>query len=271
MKTLFGKIFENLFTKKINSKAEIIDFLKLAINYKVISNDSLPLLESALSLDDLRAKDIMLPRNKIDLLDVNDSLESIVKKISTTGHSRFPVIDGEISNLIGIFHTKDLVKFLGSPDKFHLKDYLRDVCFVPEIKKLDTLMYEMRLKHLHIAIVVDEFTNIVGLITLEMIIEQIIGDIEDEYDLVEGEHVIMELPHNIYRIKGTCKLIEINKKLKVNLNDEIVETMSAYIIKSIGRVPLNNEIIMIDKLRIEIINSDSRKINLLTIKPNLKY
>lgn len=248
------------------NKSDIIELLKKAADDKVISYDSLPLLESALRLDDMRAKDIMLPRNQMDVLDINDSIKQIIEKITATGHSRFPVIDGEISNLVGVFHSKDLVKFIGNPDDFDLKDHLRQVCFVPEIKRLDGLMYEMRLRHLHLAIVVDEFTNIVGLITLEMIIEQIIGDIEDEYDSVEGEREIIELPHQIYRVKGHCKLKALNTKLNSELQDEVVETVGGFLIKKLGRVPVSGEIIELQGLRIEIINSDGRKINLLTIK-----
>jgi len=261
--------FAGLFARSIMSKSDIVELLKKAADDKVISHDSIPLIEAAIRLDDLRAKDIMLPRHQMDVLDIDDSIEHIVAKFVATGHSRFPVIDGEVSNLIGVFHTKDLVKFLGNQNEFNLKDHLREVCFVPEIKRLDGLMYEMRLQHLHLAIVVDEFTNIVGLITLEMIIEQVIGDIEDEYDSVEGEHALVELPHQVYRVKGYCKLNELNVKMGLELQDDVVETVGGYLIKLLGRVPLSHEILDLQQLHIEIINSDSRKINLLTIKKSI--
>ena len=261
------KIMFNWFKPKykLQSKQDLIILLRNVAQDKIIDNDSLPMIESIINLTRLKARDIMIPRHQIDFIDINDEMQVIIEKITQTGHSRFPVIDGEISNIEGVFHSKDLVGNLINQEEFDIKDHLRKVYFVPEIKRLDNLMYEMRLNHVHLVIVVDEFTNIVGLITLEMIIEQIVGDIEDEYDAIEGERLITEITPTKFRVKGFCKLADLNAQLDLSLTDDVVETIGGFLIKSLSRVPISGEIIKCKQCNIEIINADSRKINLVLI------
>ncbi|MBY0379707.1 MAG: CBS domain-containing protein, partial [Burkholderiales bacterium] len=247
-----------IFKHELRTKKEIIGVLRDATQRKIIDNDSLPMIEAVINIAELKARDIMIPRNQIDVIDINDGTESIVNKIMSTGHSRFPVIDGEISSIIGIFHSKDLVAYFSKSQGFDIRNHLRKAYFVPEIKRLDNLMYEMRLNHAHIVIVVDEFTNVVGLVTLEMIIEQVIGDIEDEYDSIEGERLIVALSGGKYRVKGYCKLIDLNAKLNLSIKDSVVETVGGFIIKFLGRVPEVGEKINFSQYMIEILHADSR-------------
>lgn len=259
------KILSGLLSQPVNNKAELIDILKESAANDIIELDCIPIIEAVLNIDNLRAKDIMIPRMNMDVLDINDEMDVIIEKITTTGHSRFPVIDEEISNILGILHSKDLIPYLNRQSDVNIKDLLRDAYFVPEIKHLDGLMYEMRVRQSHMAIVVDEFTNVVGLVTLEMIVEQILGEIEDEHDSVEGEREILALGPNSYRIKGQCKLNQFNSVLQLNWEDNSVETVGGFLIKFLGRIPVVGEILDFEKIKIEIINSDSRKINLLLI------
>ncbi len=254
-----------IFKREFKSKQDIIDEIKKSITKNIINNDSIHMIEAVIHLTDFTARDIMIPRHQIDTIDINDNIENIINKIKTTGHSRFPVIDKEISKIIGIFHSKDLVGYFTHQDEFHIKNHLRKALFVPEIKKLNSLMHEMRLNHSHLVMVVDEFTNIVGIVTLEMIIEQIVGDIEDEYDSIDGERTIIELKENEYRIKGYCKLNELERKLGIKIEDKIVETIGGYIIKKLGRLPVNNEKLKINNCNIEVISADSRKINFIKL------
>jgi magnesium and cobalt transporter len=249
----------------VTNKTELIKLLKDSVANGVIDSDSLPIIEAALYINDLRANDVMIPRNQIDVIDINESVDEIANKVIATGHSRFPVIDGEISKILGIFHSKDLLRYFVNKQDFAIKQHVRQAFFVPEIKKLDSLMYEMRMRHSHLAIVVDEFTNVVGMITLEMIIEQIIGDIEDEYDPIEGERDIVELGLNSYRVKGSCKLKRINETVGLNLRDDKVESVGGFFVKFLGRLPIVGEILEFENLRVEIISADSRKIILLNL------
>lgn len=257
-----------LFANKLITKKQIRNILIDANKNNVVDNDLLNILESALSLDELTALDIMIPRNQIDVIDINDDLDIIMSKIIRTGHSRFPVIDGDISQIIGIFHSKDLVHYILDKENFEIRDYVRKMYFVPDVKRLDTILYEMKQNHIHLALVVDEFTNIVGLITLEMVIEQIIGEIDDEYDSIEGDSLIIELSPQKYRVKGVTKLVEINNKFNLNLDDKLVETISGFIVKKLGRVPINGEIVTFNNTNFEIISADKRKINLLLVNKN---
>jgi magnesium and cobalt transporter len=262
------KLLSKFFNSKAMTKNQISQILRTANKDNVIDNDIWNILESTLHLDDLTALDVMIPRNQIDIININDDINIILAKVIKTGHSRFPVIDGAMSNMIGIFHSKDLVYYIEDSDSFELRNYLRPVYFIPDIKRLDTILYEMKQNHIHLAIVVDEFTNIIGLLTLEMVIEQIIGEIDDEYDSIEGDGLIIELSTNLFRIKGVTKLVEINNKFNLNLADSLVETISGYIVKKLGRVPSNGELITIDNLSFEIISADQKKISLILLNKN---
>ncbi len=259
------KIFDAFLTKQINNKSELIEVLKDSASNNIIEKDTIPIIEAILNIDSLTAKDIMIPRMDMDVIDINDTMDSIINKIAKTGHSRFPVIDEEISDILGVLHSKDLIPYLKDSEDINLRDLLRAAYFVPEIKHLDALMYEMRIRQSHMAIVVDEFTNIVGLITLEMIVEQILGEIEDEHDSVEGEREILLLGPNSYRIKGHCRLSQFNTVLRLEWTDNSIETVGGFLVKFLGRIPIIGEILDFEKVKIEIINSDSRKINLILI------
>ncbi len=258
-------LLNNLFKTEIKDKTELIAIMRRGVDTGIIDFESMLIIEAVLQISKLQVRDIMIPRLQMDVLDINDDIRAIATKIITTGHSRFPIIDKEISNVMGIFHSKDLIRYFLEEDNFKLKEHLRQAYFVPEIKKLDALMYEMRLRHSHLAIVVDEFTNVVGIITLEMIVEQIIGEIEDEYDAVDDEQEIIKLREHVYRVKGQCKLHHLNNKLNLNWIDERVETVGGFLIKFLGRIPLNNEVLDMGSIKVEIINADSRRIKLLII------
>ena len=260
------RIFDGFLRKNINDKSELIEVLKNSASNNIIEKDTIPIIEAILNIDSLTAKDIMIPRMDMDVIDINDSMDLIINKISKTGHSRFPVIDEEISDILGVLHSKDLIPYLNDSKDIHLRDLLRVAYFVPEIKHLDALMYEMRIRQSHMAIVVDEFTNIAGLVTLEMIVEQILGEIEDEHDSVEGEREILHLGPNSYRIKGHCRLSQFNTTLGLQWVDNSIETVGGFLVKFLGRIPIVGEILDFEKVKIEIISSDSRKINLLLIK-----
>lgn len=262
---IIKNLISRLLKYQVRNKDELIEVLKQSVTNSVIERDCLPIIEAVLNISNLRAQDIMIPRMSMDVLDINDDVDTLIKKITKTGHSRFPVIDEEMSDILGVFHSKDLIQHLGKPDEFNLKELLRQAYFVPDIKHLDGLMYEMRIHQNHMAIVVDEFTNVVGLITLEMIVEQILGEIEDEHDSVEGERTILLVTPGTYRVKGQCNLDKFNTSLKLNWEDNSIETVGGFLIKFLGRIPSVGEILDFEKVKIEVISSDSRKINLLLI------
>lgn len=258
-------ILRRLFVDPVDSREKLVAILTDAANQQIFDKDSLPLLEAVIQFGDMRAKDILLPRNKVDVIDINSSLNDVVALINQTGHSRFPVVEHDNNDVVGILHSKDIVKFVNQTEEFELLSLLRKPVFVPDMKALDSLLYEMRLNHNHLVIVVDEFTNIAGIITLEMIVEQIVGEIDDEHDSIDGEHGILKLAHNIYRAKGYCGLEQFNNLTNKLWHDEQVESLGGYIVKYLGRVPQGGEKHIINDCVCEIISADSRKINTLKI------
>lgn len=257
--------FKNLFGERVTNRSELIEVLRLAAGRNIFDKDSLPLLEAVINFGDMRAKDILLPRHEVDVIEVNSSMDEVLKLILRTGHSRFPVIDENLNDIIGVFHSKDIVQYISDPDNFQLRELLRKPLFVPNIKPLDSLLYEMRMKHSHLAVIVDEFTNVSGIVTLEMIIEQIIGEIDDEHDSIDGEHGIVEIKPNVFRVKGHCGLEQFNNLTNNDWHDDKVESVGGYVSKFLGRIPTIGEKLMLKNCQIEITNSDSRKINILLV------
>lgn len=261
-------LFQELFQKQISNRQELIDVIKLAAKDGIFDLDSLPLIEASIQFGDMRAKDIVLPRHEVDVLDLHATAEDILLMIKETRHSRFPVVDGSFNDVVGVFHSKDIVQYIVNPHDFRLQDYCRKAFFVPDLKPLDALLYEMRLKQIHLAIVVDEFTNVVGIVTLEMIIEQIVGEIDDEHDSIEDEHSIVEIEPTIFRIKGFCGLELLSDKTGLNWNNDKVESVGGYVVKHLGKIPVSGDKFLIENHEVEILSADSRKINslLITVK-----
>lgn len=266
MKLFDKKFLQDLFTTPITSRKDLLAVINRAANSNVFDKDSLPLIEAVLQFGDMRAKDILLPRHEVDVIDLNQPIDDIIKLIIDTGHSRFPVTDDDVNDIIGIFHSKDIVGYIVEPAQFELRELLRQPMFIPDMKPLDSLLYEMRIKHSHMAIVVDEFTNISGIVTLEMIVEQIVGEIDDEHDSIDAEHVIVEVSHGLYRLKGHCGLEQFNNMADKDWHDSKVESIGGFVAKKMGRIPTSGEKIVIDGCNVEIINADSRKINVLTVQ-----
>lgn len=260
-----SSFLRRLFSTPITSRKELLEIIKTAAGQNIFDRDSLPLIEAALQFGDMRAKDIVLPRHEVDFININSSVSEILQIVQSTGHSRFPVVDGNLNQVIGIFHSKDIVQYILNPEGFELRGSLRQAMFIPDMKPLDSLLYEMRLKHSHMAIVVDEFTNVAGVITLEMIVEQIIGDIDDEHDSPDEEHAVIEVAPNEYRIKGYCGLERFNLATGLDWQDEQVESLGGYVSKHSGRIPASGEELMLNGCLVEITNADSRKINLLKV------
>lgn len=266
MSTSNGSFLQKLFRNPVKDRNELLSIIEEAAKNKIFDSDSLPLIEAVLQFGDMRAKDIVLPRHEVDVIDINSSIEEVLQIILATGHSRFPVVDGNINQVIGVFHSKDIVQYISNPDDFDLRGLLRQAVFVPDMKPLDSLLYEMRLKHSHLAIVVDEFTNVAGIVTLEMIVEQIVGDIDDEHDSVDGEHAIVEIAPHEYRVKGYCGLEQFNQLTELNWMDDKVESVGGFVSKQLGKIPMVGEIIALDGCEVEISSADSRKINTLQVR-----
>lgn len=242
---------------------ELVSLLRDAQIRSLISSETLAMIEGAILFTKMRARDIMLPKNQMVCINQSDEYSEILKVVSRTGHSRFPVTGENPDEIIGILHAKDLLRFqTDNLDSFDLFDICRQVTFIPESRPLDNLLSEFRSNKNHMAIVVDEYGEISGFVTIEDIIEQIIGDIEDEFDIDEDAYIKTHDDH-CYIIKAHTPIEEFNEQLHTDFSDENYDTISGIVMNKFGYLPKRGETITIDNFEFKIINADARRIKLL--------
>ncbi|WP_143889756.1 HlyC/CorC family transporter [Tepidimonas alkaliphilus] len=224
-----------------DSRAELIAALAEAEDNHVIGADSRVMLEGVLRIADMTARDVMVAAARMDALDINAPYPELLNVVIDTGHSRFPVYDGERDNIIGILLAKDLLKLQRAPE-LNLRTLLRPAVFVPESKPLNDLLREFRANRNHLAIVIDEFGRVAGLVTIEDVLEEIVGDIEDEFDADdEPEGDIFALADGTWRISGDTPIERVNEWFQVRLPESEFETIGGFVAHEMGRVPRRGE------------------------------
>ncbi len=242
---------------------DLVDLLRDAETRKLIDFDTLTMIEGVIILAQMRVRDVMLPKKQMHCIHKNESLNDIIHMVSESGHSRFPIMDEGYDQIIGILHAKDLLRFQSkTKNAFNLQDIMREAMFVPESKRLDLLLRDFRVNRNHMAIVVDEYGATAGFVTLEDIMEQIIGDIEDEFDVDEETSIKKHADHH-YIIKGDTTIASFNEQLHTNFGDENYDTMGGIIMAQFGYLPKNGESITIERLQFDIIKADARRIKLM--------
>ncbi|KTD60219.1 protein involved in divalent ion export [Legionella sainthelensi] len=255
--------FKQFLQGEPQNQEELVSLLRDAHIRSLISSETLAMIEGAISFSKMRVRDIMLPKNQMVCIKQNDPLEDIIKAVTQTGHSRFPVLDENSDEIIGILHAKDLLPYQSSNlDSFDLLDICRQATFVPESRRLDSLLSEFRRNKNHMAIVVDEYGEVSGFVTIEDIIEQIIGDIEDEFDIDEDAYLKVH-EDNHYIVKAHMPIEEFNEQLNAHFSDEFYDTIGGIVMNSLGHLPTRGETITIDSFEFKIINADSRRIKLM--------
>lgn len=241
---------------------ELIDLLRDAQIRSLINSETLAMIEGALLFSKMRVRDIMLPKNQMVCLSQKDEYNEIIKVVTNSGHSRFPVTADNSEEIVGILHAKDLLLYQSNQESFDLLDNCRQVTFVPESRRLDSLLSEFRSNRNHMAIVVDEYGGVSGFVTIEDIIEQIIGDIEDEFD-VDDDAYIKTHDNSRYIVKAHTPIDEFNEQMNANFSDDIYDTIGGIVMNSFGYLPKRGEVISIDRFEFRIINADARRIKLL--------
>ncbi|MGQ3891463.1 HlyC/CorC family transporter [Legionella sp. CNM-4043-24] len=246
------------------NREELITLLRDAQSRSLIDSETLGMIEGVIQFAQMRVRDIMLPKNQMTCLSVNDSLAQVIETVSASGHSRFPVTGNNKDEVIGILHAKDLLRFQDArDDDFDLDDIVRSATFVPESKRLDLLLSEFRSNRNHMALVVDEYGAVSGFVTIEDIIEQIIGDIEDEFD-VDEEAYIKEHLDSHYIVKSHTPIEEFNEQLNASFSDDNYDTIGGIVMAGFGYLPKRGEVITINGFEFKIINADARRIKLLS-------
>jgi magnesium and cobalt transporter len=227
--------------------------------------DSLAMIEGVLQVSEMQVRDIMIPRSQMDVIDITDPPETFIPHVIETAHSRFPVIEDNKNDVIGILLAKDLLRYYAGED-FDVRDMLRPAVFIPESKRLNVLLKEFRSNRNHIAIVVDEYGGVAGMVTIEDVLEQIVGDIEDEYDYDEDEDNIIKNADGHYRVKALTEIADFNEAVGMNLSDEEFSTFGGLVVNRFGHLPKRNEEITFDGMHIKVLRADSRRLHSIMVE-----
>ncbi len=245
-------------------REQLLQLLHGAFERNLLDSDALSIIEGALQVSDMQVRDIMVPRAQMDVVNINDTPEKFIDFVIEAAHSRFPAIGANKDDVIGVLLAKDLLRFF-SGKEFDLRDSLRPAVFVPESKRLNVLLREFRASRNHMAIVVDEYGGVAGLVTIEDVLEQIVGDIEDEYDFDETEGNIVLDNAGRYRVKAATEIADFNEAFETHFNDDDYNTVGGLIMHQLGRLPKRNEVVTLDNLRIQVLRADSRRVHTLLI------
>ncbi|MDM8566821.1 transporter associated domain-containing protein [Candidatus Halobeggiatoa sp. HSG11] len=249
------------------TKEQLITSLHNAKQHNLFSAETLGMIEGALQMSEQHVRDVMVPRSNMIVLELHESPENLVKIIVESGHSRFPVIGDNRDDVQGIFLAKDLLDYYakGTDTQFDMPDVMRPAIFIPESKRLNILLREFRTSRNHMAIIVDEYSGVAGLVTIEDVIEQIIGEIDDEHD-IDDQVFISQRKDGSCIIRALTPIEEFNEYFKTNLSNEEFDTISGLLLQAFGHLPKRGEKIELGGFSFEVIRADSRRINLLRVK-----
>lgn len=264
LKTLLSRLLPN---RRAESKQDILNNLKLAEEDGIVAHDAYDMMQRAMVVSDLSVRDIMIPRSNMISVEKDDKLDHCLDIMVESAHSRFPVVDNEKDQIIGILMAKDLLRFFDDDNKqkFNLRDLTRPVVFVPESKRLNILLADFRRNRNHMAVVVDEFGGVAGLVTIEDVLEQIVGNIEDEHDFDDEDNMIRVLDGGETIIKAVLPVDEFNEYFKTLLDTSSSDTVGGLISQTLGHVPQRDEKIAIGDFMFEIVHADSRRVHLIRV------
>lgn len=256
----------DLFSGEPSDRVELRETLRDAADRQLMDGEALNIIFGALQVSDMQARDIMIPRTQMAHLRDDESPEQLLQKVIETKHSRFPVIGDDLDDIKGILHAKDFLRLaLDDGSDFDIKDWIRPATVVPESKRLNVLLQDFRSTRNHMAVVVDEYGHVSGVVTIEDVLEQIVGDIEDEHD-VDDDSFINQLDDNTCNVKATTTIEDFNEYFDLEFETEEFDTIGGIVLKAFGHLPERDEKIKIEDLEFKVLNADSRRIRLLQVK-----
>jgi len=244
--------------RPIISEDEIRTIIEFGEDAGVVAEEKRRMLHGVFDLSEFRVRDVMVPRTEVIGVPQNSSFAEVLQIVSSARHSRFPVYDGDLDRVVGVIHSKEILNFLDKPDDFNLVRLSRPPFFVPEAKPIGTLLQAFRRKHLHLAIVVDEYGGVDGICTLEDIVEEIVGEIQDEYD--EEEILIRPLGQNRYMVDGSAAIRSINRRFGLTLSEEHVNTLAGFLLHKLGSIPEEGDVCEADGVRFRVHLVEDRRI-----------
>lgn len=256
------------FSGEPRDREAVVDLLRDAASRGIVSAASLNMLLGALAVDRLQVRDVMIPRAQMVMVEHDASLGEVLPIVVESGHSRFPVMGESRDQVIGLLLAKDLLRHVAQNGMagFEIGDYLRPVAYIPESKRLDVLLSEFRASRNHMAIVVDEYGGVAGLITIEDVLEQIVGEIDDEFD-VEEELPIVEHGRRRWSVSALMPIEDFNKRFSTNYSDAEFDTVGGLVVNAIGRMPESGERVTIGEYEFRVLRADRRRVHLLEVIP----
>ncbi|EKM94949.1 HlyC/CorC family transporter [Stutzerimonas degradans] len=254
------------FVHEPKTRQDLLDILREAHQNKLLDNEALAIVEGAIQVADLQVRDIMVPRSQVISIRADQSPREFLPAVISAAHSRYPVVGESLDEIIGVLLAKDLLPLILREEQhdFDIKELLRPATFVPESKRLNVLLREFRANHNHMAIVIDEYGGVAGLVTIEDVLEQIVGDIEDEHD-VEEDSYIRPLPSGDFLVKALTPIDSFNEFFGSEFPDDEFDTVAGLVMSTFGHLPKRNEITEIDGFRIRVLNADSRRVHMLRV------
>lgn len=266
----FARLRQQWCINQIKHRSDILAVAQAAAQKEIIPHSTASLIDSVLEFHDSRVRDVMIPRGQIDFINYSSTLPQILSRIAETGHSRYPVIQENRDEIAGILLVKELLHFYaGSPSRdeiesFNLQNHIRSAMYVPESKRLDVLLAEFRLTRTHMAIVLDEFGGVAGLVTIEDVLEEIVGDIDDEYDTAEPVY-IREQSANRFTVRALTPIDEFNEHFGTDFSDDEYDTIGGFITHELGHLPRRGEVVCIGGYEFKILGADKRRLHLLLV------
>lgn len=249
-------------------REQLIALLHSAYERNLLDADALSMMEGVIQVSERQVREIMIPRAQMDVIDISQAPEKFIPYVIETAHSRFPVTDGDKDNIIGILLAKDLLRYYAG-EEFDVRDMLRPAVFVPESKRLNILLRDFRSNRNHIALVVDEYGGVCGMVTIEDVLEQIVGDIADEYDFDEDEDNIIRQDDAHWRVKADTEIADFNEAMGTDFSDEDYDTIGGLVLKAAGQLPKRNERVQIGEWQFTVLRADSRRLHSLLVERTL--
>ncbi len=247
-------------------REQLVELLHSAYQRNLLDGDALSMIEGVLHVSEMQVRDIMIPRAQMDVIDIADSPDTFIPFVIETAHSRFPVIEDGKDNVLGILLAKDLLRYHTAREEFDVRDMLRPAVFIPESKRLNVLLKEFRANRNHMAIVVDEYGGVAGLVTIEDVLEQIVGEIEDEYDFDEAEDNIVRDRQGRFRVKALTEIADFNAIVGTDFSDEEYDTVGGLVVGAFGRLPKRGEQTVLGDLKFTVLRADSRRLHTLLVE-----
>ena len=256
----------SLLLREPEDRDQLVELLHAAHEKQLLDADALSMIEGVMQVSEMQARDVMIPRSQMDMIDVEDSPEEFIPFVMETAHSRFPVYEKSKDNVIGILLAKDLLRYYSAPDDFDVRDTLRPAVFVPESKRLNILLREFKANRNHIAIIVDEYGGVAGLVTIEDVLEQIVGEIEDEFDFDETEDNILPDKSGRFRVKAVTEIEDFNAHFKMKFSDADFDTVGGLVVNQFGRVPKRGETVTFGGFKFSVLRADSRMVHSMLVE-----